>query len=75
VPTHLTYTHTDFNDEELGIRETALKFAKEEIIPKTAHYDKTGEYPWDIFKKAHALGLVNTEIPVSVRPRSVSNTS
>ena len=55
----------ELSDEEREIRDMAFKFAKEEIVPKAAHYDKTGEYPWDIFRKAHALGLVNTEIPVS----------
>ena len=27
-----------------------------------AEYDRKGEYPMDIFKKAHALGLANTHI-------------
>jgi acyl-CoA dehydrogenase len=40
-----------------------FQFAAEEIIPKAAHHDKTGEYPWEILKKAHALGLLNTHIP------------
>merc|ERR1711909_84362 len=26
----------------------AEKFTKEEIIPVAAHYDKTGEYPWEV---------------------------
>jgi acyl-CoA dehydrogenase len=53
----------EFSDDEQGLRDLALKFSKEEILPKAAHYDKTGEYPWDIMKKAHSLGLLNTEIP------------
>lgn len=32
------------------------------IIPKAAHHDKTGEFPWDIVKKAHGLGLMNGHI-------------
>lgn len=31
------------NEQQRQIQETSLKFAKEEIIPKAAHYDKTGE--------------------------------
>lgn len=38
-------------------------FTKKEVIPVAAQYDKTGEYPWDIIKKAHAAGLMNTHIP------------
>merc|ERR1711862_947181 len=36
---------------------------KEEIIPVAAHYDRTGEYPWEVLKKAHATGLMNLHIP------------
>lgn len=41
----------------------ARKFSREEIIPVAAHHDKTGEYPWEIVKKAWALGLMNNHIP------------
>ena len=40
----------------------AEKFCKEEIIPAAPHYDKTGEYPWDVIKKAHEVGLMNLHI-------------
>lgn len=53
----------DMSDEQREIQAVSLKFAKEEIIPKAAHYDKTGEYPMDLIKKAWEIGLVNTEIP------------
>lgn len=42
----------------------ARKFAREEIIPVAAEYDRTGKYPWDIVKKAWSLGLMNGHIPV-----------
>jgi len=41
----------------------ARKFAREEIAPKAQHYDKTGEFPWELVKKAHGLGLMNGHIP------------
>lgn len=41
----------------------ARKFAKDEIIPKAAYFDKTGEYPYEIVKKAHSVGLMNGTIP------------
>ncbi len=43
--------------------DLAEKFTREEIIPAAPHYDKTGEYPWDIIKKAHEVGLMNMHIP------------
>ena len=36
---------------------------QEEVIPVAAELDRTGEFPWDIIKKAHELGLHNTGIP------------
>ena len=38
-------------------------FAKREVMPVAAEYDRTGEYPWDIIKKAHTSGLMNMHIP------------
>ena len=52
------------SDEQREVQATARKFAREEIAPVAAHHDKTGEYPWDTYKKAWALGLVNNSIPV-----------
>jgi len=43
--------------------EMAEKFTREEIIPVAAHYDRTGEYPWEVLKKAHENGLMNLHIP------------
>lgn len=41
----------------------ARKFAREDIIPVAAEYDKSGEYPWPLLKKAWGLGLLNNHIP------------
>lgn len=49
--------------EQREMQELARKFTKDEIIPKAAYFDKTGEYPIEIVKKAHALGLMNGHIP------------
>lgn len=63
----------DLSDEQRQIQETALKFAKEEIIPKAAHYDKTGEYPWDLIKRAFSLGFLSYEIPVEYGGQGLNN--
>lgn len=51
------------SDTQKEFQELARKFSREEIAPAAPHYDKTGEYPWDLVKKAHALGLMNGHIP------------
>ncbi|KAK6762389.1 hypothetical protein RB195_023197 [Necator americanus] len=53
----------DLSDTQKEIRATALKFATEEIVPQARRFDETGEFPWDIVKKAHFLGLMNPQIP------------
>lgn len=53
---HPSETQTEF-------QELARKFAKEEIIPIASKYDKSGEYPWEIIKKAWSLGILNKSIP------------
>lgn len=49
--------------EQLEMREMAMKFAKNELIPKAQKYDEEGTFPMEEFKKAWELGLVNTCIP------------
>ncbi|CAK1554086.1 unnamed protein product [Leptosia nina] len=53
----------ELTDEQKALQELARKFTKEEIIPVAAQYDKSGEYPWPIVKKAWELGLMNGHIP------------
>ncbi|XP_014370091.2 probable medium-chain specific acyl-CoA dehydrogenase, mitochondrial isoform X2 [Papilio machaon] len=53
----------ELNDEQKALQELARKFTREEIIPVAAQYDKSGEYPWPIVKKAWEIGLMNGHIP------------
>lgn len=53
---------SELTPEQQEFQQLARKFAREEIIPVAAHHDRTGEYPWEIIKKAHALGLMNGHI-------------
>uniref|UniRef100_A0A8C9BDR6 Medium-chain specific acyl-CoA dehydrogenase, mitochondrial n=3 Tax=Odontoceti TaxID=9722 RepID=A0A8C9BDR6_PHOSS len=54
-----------FTEQQKEFQATARKFAREEIIPVAAEYDKTGEYPVPLIKRAWELGLLNTHIPES----------
>ena len=50
-------------EEQGALAQTARDFTRKEIIPRAAHYDETGEFPHDIFKKAWETGLMNVELP------------
>ncbi|KAF2901147.1 hypothetical protein ILUMI_05023 [Ignelater luminosus] len=51
------------SETQKEIQDLARKFSREEILPAAAEYDKSGEYPWPLFKKAWSLGLVTNIIP------------
>ncbi|KHJ94840.1 putative acyl-CoA dehydrogenase [Oesophagostomum dentatum] len=53
----------NLTETQKEIQATAFKFSKEEILPQAHKYDETGEFPWEIVKKAHSLGLMNPQIP------------
>uniref|UniRef100_A0ABI7Y212 Medium-chain acyl-CoA dehydrogenase n=1 Tax=Felis catus TaxID=9685 RepID=A0ABI7Y212_FELCA len=55
----------ELTEQQKEFQATARKFAREEVIPVAAEYDKTGEYPVPLIKKAWELGLMNTHIPGS----------
>ncbi|CAG9535069.1 unnamed protein product [Cercopithifilaria johnstoni] len=52
-----------FTDSQQQLNEAARKFVADEVIPVEANYDKSGEFPWDVLKRAHANGFMNTTIP------------
>jgi acyl-CoA dehydrogenase len=55
----------DFNltSEQKEIRDTAMKFAVNEMMPQASKYDEEAKFPMEILQKAWELGLVNTCIP------------
>ena len=53
----------ELSEEQQAIRELAADFAKSTVRPAAAHHDATAEYPWEVIKQAHAMGLLNTHIP------------
>ena len=52
-----------FTEEQEALAATAREFTKKEVIPKAGHWDETGEFPREVFKKAWETGLMNIEIP------------
>jgi acyl-CoA dehydrogenase len=51
------------SEEQTALKDLARRFAAEEMVPVAAEYDRTMQYPKEVFNKAWALGLVNTHIP------------
>lgn len=53
----------EMSEDQKALDELSKKFAREEIMPVAREFDKSGDFPWDIIKKAHSLGLMNMHIP------------
>jgi acyl-CoA dehydrogenase len=49
--------------EQEAIQRMAREFAEKEIVPAAAQYDRSGEYPREIVKKAFKAGLVYGPVP------------
>lgn len=50
-------------EEQQMIQKLARDFAVNEMVPHAEYYDKNHEFPWDVVKKAQALGLTVMNIP------------
>lgn len=60
APAGLGLTLTPEHEE---IRRAAREFAQNEIAKVAAHFDETGEFPYDTVKKMGALGFMGLEVP------------
>ncbi|CAL2049155.1 CBN-ACDH-10 protein [Caenorhabditis brenneri] len=53
----------DLSETQKEIQAAALKFSKDVLVPNAAKFDESGEFPWEIVRQAHSLGLMNPQIP------------
>jgi acyl-CoA dehydrogenase len=53
----------ELTGDQQMLRELARDFTRKEITPKADHFDRSGEWPWEIFHKARKAGLVNLNVP------------
>lgn len=53
-----------YTPDQVEIKDLAMKFARNEMMPKAHEYDVKAELPYEILEKAWSLGLVNTCIPI-----------
>jgi alkylation response protein AidB-like acyl-CoA dehydrogenase len=51
------------SEEHQMIRDAARDFAQNEIAKVAAHYDESGEFPYETIKKMGALGFMGIEVP------------
>lgn len=49
-------------DEQKALQELARDFAQKEIAPVASELDQTGQFPYDLLKHAHKLGLLHLTI-------------
>jgi acyl-CoA dehydrogenase len=52
-------------EEQAELRRVAREFAQNEIAPVAMQFDKTGEFPWEVYRKAYDIGLMNVSVPTS----------
>ena len=50
-------------EDHLMIQKVARDFAREEIAGVAAHFDETGEFPYETVKQMGALGFMGMEVP------------
>jgi len=54
-----------FTPEQEELVRTLRAFAKKELQPRSAQWDKRGEFPWDTYRKMAALGLLGLRTPAA----------
>ncbi|MFH1145100.1 MAG: acyl-CoA dehydrogenase family protein [Candidatus Eisenbacteria bacterium] len=53
----------ELGEDQRMVQELAREFAQNEIAPKAAYHDETGEFPREICEKAFEIGLLNPGLP------------
>lgn len=50
-------------EEQLDLQRMVADFGKKEVVPVASEYDRNGEFPMDLYKKAFEMGLHMIDIP------------
>lgn len=53
----------ELNDEQKAYQQMAREFADKEITPYARELDENEEFPWEILKKLHSVGLHDLAVP------------
>ena len=54
-----------FTPEQEELVRTLRAFARKELQPRSSHWDKTGEFPWDTYRRMAGLGLLGLRTPAA----------
>ena len=54
-----------FSSEQDELIRTLRAFARKELQPRSAHWDKSGEFPWEAYRQMGELGLLGLRIPAA----------
>jgi len=54
-----------FSPEQDELVRTLRQFARRELAPRSAQWDKTGEFPWEAWRRMGELGLLGLRIPAA----------
>jgi short-chain 2-methylacyl-CoA dehydrogenase len=54
----------DLSDEHRAVRDLCREFAREEVAPRAAHHDQTGEFPYELVAGMARLGLFGLPFPL-----------
>jgi cyclohexanecarboxyl-CoA dehydrogenase len=52
-----------FSPEQDELVRTLRQFARRELAPRSAHWDRTGEFPWEAWRRMGELGLLGLRVP------------
>jgi len=54
-----------FSPEQEELARTLRQFARKELAPRSAQWDKTGTFPWEAWRRMGELGLLGLRVPVA----------
>jgi cyclohexanecarboxyl-CoA dehydrogenase len=54
-----------FSPEQEELARTLRQFARKELAPRSAQWDKTGEFPWEAWRRMGELGLLGLRVPAA----------
>lgn len=55
-----------FTPEQDELARTLRAFTRKELAPRSGHWDKSGEFPWDAWRKMGELGLLGLRAPAEL---------
>src|SRR3989442_14302785 len=53
-----------FTPEQEELIRTLRAFARKELAPRSRHWDKTAQFPWEAWRRMGELGLFGLRAPV-----------